>query len=191
MTVLTDFANAQIRDRVAALDGEILTRPALVHTDGAALSYACDVRVSSEDSRGLSYWRPLPGHEGDDPPEDDGERLALDPLLSTGRVLYGVPIAAAGHELSYAEPGAAVKLARNTSGRWEITGFSKRKPGKLIRVAVNLATMAVATPVDATITSRALTFGELGDVTIGGGFGVCAFGAYGVWSGGVLVAVRV
>lgn len=189
MTVLTDFTDAQIRDAVEALDAEVLTPPSLVYTDGTALTYACDVKISTEDSRGLRWWRPTPGHEGDDPPEDDGEALARDPVLSSGRVLYAVPIASANHDLIYAEPGSAVKLARNASGRMEIVGFSKRKPGTRKRVAVNLLTLAIVAEGDESLTSRRLTFGEL--ATLGGGFGVAPFGAYGVWSGGELVAVRV
>jgi hypothetical protein len=45
MSLLTYLTQAEIRDAAAELDGKILTRPALVVTDGANLIYAVDVDI--------------------------------------------------------------------------------------------------------------------------------------------------
>lgn len=45
MSVLVNFAQAEIRDAAQELDGKILTRPALLVTDGVNLIYAVDVDI--------------------------------------------------------------------------------------------------------------------------------------------------
>lgn len=45
MTFLTDVTQAQINSAQTELDGKILTRPALLVTDGANLIYAVDVDI--------------------------------------------------------------------------------------------------------------------------------------------------
>lgn len=43
--VLTDLVDAQITDTDATIDGKVLSRPTLLVTDGAALTYAVDVDI--------------------------------------------------------------------------------------------------------------------------------------------------
>jgi hypothetical protein len=45
MTILTYLTQAQIQDAATELDGKVLTRPALLVTDGTSLIYAVDVDV--------------------------------------------------------------------------------------------------------------------------------------------------
>lgn len=45
MTILTDITSAQIASAQNELDGKILTRPALLVTDGSNLVYAVDVDI--------------------------------------------------------------------------------------------------------------------------------------------------
>lgn len=154
---LPRFVRDLIRDLAPRVDGEVLSRPGLLRTDGARLTYACDVR-----------------------------------LLDFDEVLSAVPIAAGvGNHLNLAlDVGCAVELRRiaDSGGKFEITGFSKRKPGKRKRIAVDLATGAAGPLVDVGLSARVLTLGELKDY--GGGFGLVPFGAYAIFRGGELVEVR-
>lgn len=170
MTVLTYLQSAAIRDSVRQLEGEILSRPGLYKTDGVRLAYAADVRIAED----------LP--EGEEDP-------VLDASYSD-RVLRNIPIASGNRDLIFAEAGAAVMLARAGTGRFEITGFAKRKPGRRIRVPVDLSTFVPGAPADVGLSARPLTYGELGDPAFGGGYGSIPYGAYGVFRGGVLIAVR-
>lgn len=151
-SILTYLQQAQIRDSVQTLEGEILSRPSLLKTDGTNVTWACDVRI--------------PGY-------DDPLRL--------------VPVAMNNRELLYADVGQAVTLARSLSGRFEVTGFSKRKPGRRVRIGVNLRTGQALPPEDTTLTARSLTYAEL---ELYGGYGVVPYGSYGMFRGGVLVGLN-
>lgn len=48
MSILTYIAQAEIRDAADELDGKILTRPALLVTDGENLLYAVDVDIGQK-----------------------------------------------------------------------------------------------------------------------------------------------
>lgn len=104
--------------------------------------------------------------------------------------LKAVPIATANESIAYAiGVGCAVSLSRSpATGKMEITGFCKRKPGRFRTKAVDLSTGVADPTVDLTLTVRPLTFGELKDY--GGGFGFCPFGACAVFKGGIFVEVR-
>lgn len=159
MSTLTYLQSAEVRDSVETLDGEVVSRPALLRTDGAVLTYAADVRISGE-----------------------GE---------TEDVLRAVPIAVGVRDVVYAEVGAAVTLRRHGgTGRLEIVGFAKRKPGRHVRIAVDLEAGTAAPAVDVALTVRLLTLGELGDLTYGGGFGTIPLGAYAVFRGGTFLELR-
>lgn len=175
MSVLSYLTTAAIRDGIQTLEGEVLTRPALLKTDRVSLTYACDVRISTDNPQG-EHWS-----EGADP--------VLDPRYSE-RVLRTVPIASANKDLIYADVGAAVTLARSATGRFEVVGFAKRKPGKRTRVAVDLSALTAGAPEDVGIISRPLTLGELADPAFGAGFGTVPFGAYAIFRGATLIAVR-
>lgn len=160
MSTLTYLQQAQIRDSVPTLEGEVASRPALFKTDGVALTYAADVRILSDEA--------------------------------AEQVLRNVPIAVGVRDVVYAEVGAAVSLARNgPTGRFEITGFSKRKPGTHTRIAVNLGTGAAGPAVDVAVTARPLTLGELGSPTFGAGFGTIPLGAYALFRGSTFLELRV
>ncbi len=152
MSLLTYLTQAEIRDAQAELDGKVLTRPALLVTDGGAEVYACDVDI------------------GEDEP------------------LRNVPIAAGNRALVYADVGAAVRLRRSESGRYEVAGYSKSHPGTYTRVAVDLGDRTLGAPQAAGWSSRPLTYGEL--ATLGGGYGIAPYGAVGIYQGDTLVEVR-
>lgn len=153
MSILTYLTQAEIRKAADELDGKILTRPALLVTDGLSMIYAVDVDIGQENP------------------------------------LRNVPIARANRDLLYAETGAAVRLRRTESGRYEVSGFSQEAPGTYIRIPVHLETFVLGPAVDVTLTGRPLTYGEL--ATIGGGYGVCPYGAIGIFRGGILQEIRV
>lgn len=103
-----------------------------------------------------------------------------DPLLN-------VPIAMANRELVYAEAGSAVELTRSLSGRFEITGFSKRMPGRRTRIGVDIDIGSTSTDPDTTLNARPLTYGELATF---GGYGNVPYGAYGIFRGTELIDLR-
>jgi hypothetical protein len=49
MSILTYLTQAAIRDSVQSLEGEMLTRPALIRADGSSVTYAADVKISGYD----------------------------------------------------------------------------------------------------------------------------------------------
>jgi hypothetical protein len=155
VTVLTNITGAEVRDAAPLLEGEIVSRPALLKTDGVNLTYAADVK--------------LPGYD--------------DPLRT-------VPVAVSATEVLYAEPGAAVTLSRTSGGKFEITGYAKRKPGSRTRIAVDVETLQVGARADVGLSTRVLTLGELGDAAFGAGFGYVPLGAYALFRGSTLLAVR-
>lgn len=189
MSILTHLQDTNIRDSIQQLDGEVSSRPALFKTDGVNLTYAVDVRIPSEDPTGSSWHWELAGDNTTwvcvlGPPGDG-------PTPGQDQILYNVPIAVGVRDVVYAEIGAAVTLRRNGTGRFEVIGFSKRKPGSHIRIAVNLDTGSAAPAQDVALRTRLLTLGELGSTAFGGGFGTLALGSYGVFRGTTLITVRV
>lgn len=152
MSLLTDLAQAEIRDAKDEIDGKVLTRPALLVTDSVAETYACDVDIAQTNP------------------------------------LRNVPIAPGNRALVYADVGAAVRLRRNTAGRYEVIGFSKTQPGTWTRIEVDVATAALGAPQSVGLHSRALTYAEL--ATIGGGYGTAPYGAVGIFHGESLIEVR-
>lgn len=181
-SILTYLTQAAIRDSVQQMTGEIVTRPALLKTDGSSLTYCADVQI---------------------PVAATIERDPVTGTIETGRILRNVPIAMGNRDLIYANINQAVTLTRNgSSGRFEITGFAKSKPGKYVRIAVDLGEVwggadgsgaggtgpVVGLPVDAGITVRRLTLGDYADPTYspGGSFvpwGVIPLGSYASFNG--------
>ena len=176
MSMLTYITQSEIRDAAKELNGKVLTRPALLVTDGVAMIYAVDVDI------------------GQDNP------------------LKNVPIARANRNLLYAEVGAAVRLRRGDSGRYEVVGFSQEQPGTYFRVPVTIPTFAfgnagiitgsdpalppsplptgpvvIGAPVDNTLVGRPLTYAELATL---GTYGLTPYGATGIFKGGVLMEIR-
>jgi len=116
--------------------------------------------------------------------------------------LYNVPIASGDGALTYADVGAAVKLTRSPSGRFEVTGFSKRMPGTHTRVSVSIpridfaphllyqstvqppdpGVIVIGTPQQVGITTRVLAYDELASY---GGYGVVPYGAIALYKDGV------
>src|SRR5689334_760804 len=102
MSVLTYLIEAQQRDTQQELDGKVLTRPTLSVTDGLSTTYACDVDVGITNQQG----------------NDQSANLLN--VGSIGSVLHNVPIARGNMDVIYADVGAAVRLRRSASGRYEI-----------------------------------------------------------------------
>jgi hypothetical protein len=113
---------------------------------------------------------------------------AVDVDIGQKEPLRNVPIARANRELLYAEVGAAVRLRRTESGRYEVSGFSQEQPGTYIRIPVTLSTFVLGPIEDESVTGRPLTYEEL--ATLGAGYGFCPYGAVGIFKGGVLQEIR-
>jgi hypothetical protein len=166
MSTLTWLTNAVIRDNKAEMDGRVLSRPALLVTDGTALIYAVDVDVGIVDTTGY----------------DEAQDLVNAKVL--GSILHAVPIARGNQDLIYADVGAAVRVRRSASGGYEVVGFSQTMPGKNVRIPVDLDLFAIGEVEDRTITARPLTLGEIATF---GGFGVVPLGAVAVFRGSTLI----
>jgi len=178
MPVLTDLAAAEVKRGVKTLYGKVLTRPALLVSDGINLVYACDVDIGATDPTGRidQYKDDLTGLPG----QDD---WTLQDTLTVNTILHNVTIARNNADLIYADVGAPVTLSRSMSGQWEITGFSMEQPGTYTLVPVNLGDMTIGTVIDLSIDGRLLTLGELGTMAP---FGTLPFGASGIFIGGIL-----
>jgi hypothetical protein len=169
--VVTNVIQAVVDASKRELDGKTLSVPALLVADGdGGLSYCVDVDIGQ---------KRINQNTGD-------EEIAI---------LKNVAIASGDQSLLYADVGAAVRLRRSDSGRWEIVGYSKRIPGTYFRIGVQIGEpgadpirITLSTPTDITVSSRPLTYDEL--ATIGGGYGVCPYGAIGLFRGDELVEVR-
>lgn len=180
MPTLTDLTNAITKSNATTLYGTVLSRPALLVTDGVSVIYACDVQIGEYDVTGRinqtsSYLLGVPGSSS----------WTLDELLTVGSILRNVPIARNNYELIYADVGNAVELTRDQSGQWQVTGFAQEQPGTFNLVEVDLGNMTIGTITDLSISGRLLTLGELGTI-IAGGWGIVPFGASGLFVGGAL-----
>ena len=162
---------AAIDAAIRELDGKTLTRPVLMVADvNSELTYCVDVDIGQ---------KMLDRNSGD-------EVLAI---------LKNVAIASGDQSLLYAETGAAVRLRRTDSGRWEVSGFSKVLPGSYTRTPITIGEAGadvipyeLGETVDITNSSRLLTYDEL--ATIGGGYGICPYGAIGIFRGPLLIEVH-
>lgn len=179
---LTDLTTALIRSRTTIIDGIVTSAPKLLATDGNNTEYVCDVNVGvmTADGRVNQTQLDLIGVPG-------GYEFQLPDTISYGTILRNVPIAANNQSLLYAAIGNPVELTRTSTGAWQVSGFSIQMPGTQTRYPVDLKTMTIGTVINATISGRMLTLGEIGEY--GGGFGVCPLGASGLFVGGVLKEV--
>ena len=127
----------------------------------------------------------------------DGNNVTygIDVDIADGKILRNVPIAPGNNSMLYAEAGSAVTLSRSKTGRIEITGFSKRLPGKYKRVPVTMPVFDFGIPtyeddpeIDESYVSRPLTLEELS--TLGEAFGLTPLGAIAVFFGGVLQEIK-
>jgi hypothetical protein len=168
MTTLTYLIEAQQRDMQQELDGKVLTRPQLSVTDGLSTTYACDVDIGITNQQG----------------NDQSANLLN--VGAMGSVLHDVPIARGNMDVVYADVGAAVRLRRSASGRYEIIGFSKQMPGTYIRVPVDLEDFTFGVIEDLSITSRPLTYADL---AMFGGYGTAAYGSVVIFQGSTLIKV--
>jgi hypothetical protein len=116
--------------------------------------------------------------------------------------LRNVPIASADGAIRYADIGSAVRLVRSPTGKFEITGYSKRMPGTYtimpvtipkidfgpqlvyggLAQAANVGQIVVGAPQQVGVTTRALTYDELASF---GGYGVMPYGAIALYKDGV------
>ncbi|MGW8177403.1 MAG: hypothetical protein ACWGQW_01185 [bacterium] len=179
MSTLTYIVAAEVRDESDTIEGKILSRPTLIYTDGINVTYGCDVDI---------------GQEG---VIDENGTLGILPLKN-------VPIASNNRELIYAEVGQAVSLSKNSAGKWEITGLSKSAPGSFIIVPVTVPqycygypgipgnvvpdpVIIIGDPIELSVESRLLTYGEL---SVYGVYGTIPYGAIGVFQNGELIDIR-
>jgi hypothetical protein len=170
MSALTWLTSAVLRDSKEELDGRVLTRPALLVTDGIAVIYAVDVDIGVVNTTGY----------------DQAQDLVNAAIVGT--VLRNVPIARGNDALRYADVGAAVRLRRTASGRYEVVGFSMQMPGTNTRVPVNLRDLTFGQAQTYSLTARTLTLADLG--VYGGGFGLCPLGAVGVFRGTTFIRIQ-
>jgi hypothetical protein len=168
MTLLTYLIDAQQRDMQQELDGKVLTRPTLSVTDGLSTTYACDVDIGITNQQG----------------NDQSTNLLN--VGTQGSVLHDVPIARGNMDVVYADVGAAVRLRRSASGRYEIIGFSKQMPGTYIRVPVDLEDFTFGVIEDLSISSIPIAYGDLVNF---GGYGTAAYGSIAIYQGTTLIRV--
>jgi hypothetical protein len=212
-----DIANRAVANDRTELNGKVLTRPALLVTDGDGLTYAVDVDIGSTAPGGLisdgawnaltndpvlpspsadnrgHYYRVGVGNPSHVPPIAVGNWMVSDgsewSLVTDlfDSALHNVTLARANADLIYAEVGNPCRLRRTTNGRWEVIGFSKEMPGTYTRFAVNLADLSFGPVEDLSVDARPLTYAELASF---GGYGTVPYGAIGVFIGGVLQEIR-
>lgn len=168
MSVLTYLTQAAIRDAKETLEGELISRPALIKSDGTTLTYAADVKISGYD----------------------------DPLRN-------VTVAMGNRDLVTADVGQGVTLSRTTCGTFQISGFSKKKPGTRTRIPVYLGTIAGTVPgqrgtppsVGAAflsgLTVHRLTIGEMGSLLYAPlGWGTLPLGSYALYRGSTYLGLN-
>ncbi len=181
MSVLTDVTSVVIKENVKTIYGKTLTQPRLMVSDGISTTYACDVDIAQYDptNRIDQYYfdtRGLPHQPG----------WKLEDSLTIGTVLHNVSVARGNANLIYANIGSPVRLDRNESGQWQITGFSIEQPGTYLLIPVDLGDMTIGPIIDLSIDGRLLTLGELGTLAP---FGTIVFGASGIFVGGTLIRI--
>jgi hypothetical protein len=208
-----NIANRSVANGRTELNGKVLTRPALVVTDGDGLTYAVDVDIGSSAPGGLvsdGAYNALMNTPGLVTPSASNKghyyRVSVagtaygytyavgDWVVSDGinwfrvenlfdSTLRKVTLARANVDLIYAEVGNPCRLRRTTNGRWEVVGFSKEMPGTYTRFAVDLSDLSFGPVEDLSVDARPLTYAELATF---GGYGTVPYGAVGVFRGGVL-----
>jgi hypothetical protein len=204
-----NIANRSVANSRTEINGKVLTRPALLVTDGDGLTYAVDVDIGSSAPGGLvsdGTWN-ADANDPELPAPDAGNRghyyrvtvagsgfSVGDWVVSDGSAwsriehlfestLRNVTLARANVDLIYAEVGNPCRLRRTTNGRWEVIGFSKEMPGTYTRFSVDLADLSFGPVEDLSVDARPLTYAELASF---GGYGTVPYGAVGLFIGGVL-----
>ena len=165
---LTYLIDAQQRDTKRELDGKVITRPTLSVTDGLNYTYGCDVDIGVTNQQG------------------NDQSLNLLNSGALGSILHDVPIAKGNLDVVYADVGAAVRLRRTVSGRYEIIGFSKEMPGTYKRIPISFVDFSLGPIEDLTISSVAIPYGDL---VLFGGYGTAAYGTIGIYRGTTLIKV--
>ncbi|MCB1865179.1 MAG: hypothetical protein KDG50_07085 [Chromatiales bacterium] len=168
--LLTYLSQAVVDGSVREIDGKVLSRPALLVSDGVGATYACDVDI---------------GQVGRNAVTAEEEAVPL----------RNVPISTGVRELTYADVGSAVRLRRSDSGRFEIVGFSRRAPGNYTRVPVTVPEPAIGpvqydigAVVEIGLSTRVIPYDELQDLP--GGYGAVPYGAYGIYRGSILIEIK-
>ncbi|SFL93528.1 hypothetical protein [Nitrosomonas communis] len=172
MSMLTYITQAEIKNAAKELDGKVLTRPALLVTDGLAMIYAVDVDI------GQNY------------------PLKNVPIARANRNLLYAEVGAAvrlrrsesGHYevigFSQEQPGSffrvPITLPSFTFGNAGIiTGANPALPPSPLPTS----SIVIGEPQDNTLVGRPLTYAELAML---GTYGLTPYGATGIFKGGVL-----
>lgn len=119
----------------------------------------------------------------------DGAVLAyvVDVDIGKNVILRNVPIARNNRSLVFTDAGAAIRLRRTRSGRYEVVGLSNELPGTYTTFSVDLGDFTFGPVTDLSIVSRVLTYAELATF---GGYGTLPYGVIGIFKGGVLLELR-
>lgn len=173
MATLTYLLQATLKDSKQELDGRIISRPALLVTDGENNVYACHVDIGVISAAGVDQAQNI---------HNPNTGLQNQPWT----VLYNVPIARGNRDLIYADVGAAVRLRRTTGGRFEIVGYSFEAPGTIKRIGVDIEEFTIGAVEDFTVTSLVIPYGEL---ATSGGYGNVPYGAYATYVGSTLLGI--
>lgn len=199
MPVLTDLAKAEVKQSVRTLYGTTLTLPTLLLSEGLNDSYVVDVNIGEFDPTGTinqyidekkkgkkgthqsTSLSGLPGQTPEDWQLDDSLPGHVDTTMRN------VPLARNNSDLRYADVGAPVILERSdVLSAWQVIGFAIQRPGTHKLYPVDLGDMTIDTVIDLSVSTRLLSFAELGELQP---FGVLAFGASAIYKGGDLIRV--
>lgn len=176
MSLLVNITQAEIRGAAKEIDGKVLSRPALLVTDGVAMIYAVDVDIGQKDP------------------------LKNVPIARANRnLLYSEVGAAVRLRRNDAGRYEIVGFSKEQPGTYvrvpvELPSFPFGNAGIITGIdpaqapsPLPTGPIIVGTPQDETLTGRPLTYGEL--ITFGT-YGSIPYGAIGIFKGGVLQELR-
>lgn len=175
MSILTNITQAEIRDQAKELDGKVLTRPALLVTDGVSLVYAVDVDIGLDN--------PLKNI----PIARANRDLLYAEVGASVRLRRGESGRYEVIGFSQEQPGTRIRIPVSIPffpfGNAGIkTGTDPAPPPS----PLPSNPIVIGTPIDQTLVGRPLTYEEIDTY---GTYGATPYGATGLFKGGVLQGI--